>query len=251
MPEPLKNKPEENEPGVGQENNLINSFDCALKGVVYTLKTQRSMRIHFLIALIVLIIGLFLDLERIDVIVLIFTILLVFITEILNTVVENISNLLSQKYSPAIRNIKDMAAGMVFLASLNAVVVGYLIFFRKKFFGYDMTIPLLIKVRNAPEYVIIISLVIMFILIITVKSYIGKGTPLHGGMPSFHSAFAFSVATMTAFITQNVVLIGMTLIMAVLIAESRHREGIHTILEIITGSVFGILITALMFQVFS
>ena len=251
MPEPLKNKPEENKAETEQKANLINSFDCALKGIIFVLKTQRSMRIHFLIALIVLIIGLFLDLERIDLIVLIFTILLVFITEILNTVVENISNLVSQKYNPIIRNIKDMAAGMVFLASLNAVVVGYLIFFRKKFFGYDMTIPLLIKVRNAPEYIIIISLIITGILIITVKSYIGKGTPLHGGMPSFHSAFAFAVATMTAFITHNVVLIGMTLIMAVLIAESRRREGIHTTLEVVTGAGFGILITTLMFQVFS
>ena len=73
---------------------------------------------------------------------------------------------------------------------------------------------------------------------------------MRGGMPSLHSAFAFAVTTMTAFITHNVILIGMTLIMAVLIAESRYREGIHTRLEVIVGSIVGILITTLMFQVF-
>ncbi len=249
MPEPEKDglKKNKTEP----KPNLINSFDCAIKGIIHTFKTQRSMRIHFFVALIVLTIGLFLDIERIDLIALVFTILLVFITEILNTVVENMSNLIENKYNPVIKNIKDMAAGMVFLASLNAVVVGYLIFFKKKFFGYDLTIPLLDKVRDASEHIIIICLIIMFILIIAVKSIVGKGSPLRGGMPSFHSAFAFAVATMTAFITHNVVLIGMTLITAVLIAESRHREGIHTILEVTAGGALGVLITTLMFQVFS
>ena len=250
MPQPIKNKPEKIENN-NTQNNLFMSFNCAIQGVIYTFKTQRSMRIHFLIALIVLIICLFVNLDRTDFIIVISAIVLVMLTEILNTVVEHVGNMVSKKNHPVVKNIKDMAAGMVLLTSIYAVIVGYLIFFKKQYFGYNMTIPVLIKVREAPEYVVIICLAILLILIIAGKSFFGKGMPLRGGMPSFHSAFAFAVATMTAFITRDVILTGMTLIIAVIVAESRYREGIHSKLEIVIGAIVGILITTLMFQVFS
>jgi diacylglycerol kinase (ATP) len=229
---------------------IVYSFDCAIKGIVHAFKTQRSLRIHFLIALIVLIMSLFINLNRNEFIMVIFTISFVFITEILNTVVEFLLDFIKRDYNPVIRSIKDMSAGMVMIASVNAVIVGYLIFFKKEYFGQNMTIPLLIKIKNVPEHIVVISLVIISILTIAGKSLFRKGSPLHGGMPSFHSAFAFGGTVMVAFITQNIILTGLTMIMAVIIAESRFREGIHTRFEILMGAILGVLITVLMFQVF-
>ena len=233
-----------------KSGTVLYSFDCAIKGIIHAFKTQRSLRLHFLIAVIVLLISLFVNLDRNEFIIVIFTIFLVFITEILNTVVEFMLDFINKDYSPVIRSIKDMSAGMVLIATINAVIVGYLIFFKKEYFGQKMTIPLLLKIKNVPEHIAVISLVIISILTIVGKSLFRKGSPLHGGMPSFHSAFAFGGVTMVAFITQNIILTGLTLIMAIIIADSRFREAIHTKFEIFIGAVLGIIITVLMFQVF-
>jgi len=78
----------------------------------------------------------------------------------------------------------------------------------------------------------------------------GKEKFISGGFPSGHTAFAFSVATLTFFTSKNFLLFILTLILAVMVGESRIRLGIHSLSEVIAGAIFGILITTLLFQIF-
>ena len=78
----------------------------------------------------------------------------------------------------------------------------------------------------------------------------GEGTPLKGGMPSGHSALAFSIATAISLITEEPICIMLSYLMAFITAQSRVDSEVHSILEVLVGAVFGVLLTLLIFTVF-
>ena len=45
--------------------NIIKAFNAAIEGVIYTFKHERNMKRHYVIAVVVLLISLFLDLDRV------------------------------------------------------------------------------------------------------------------------------------------------------------------------------------------
>jgi len=61
------------------------------------------------------------------------TITSVFVAEMFNTAIEMVMNMLTTKYHLRIRIIKDIAAAVVLIASLNALAVGYFLFIKKLF----------------------------------------------------------------------------------------------------------------------
>src|SRR6185437_12162147 len=106
------------------------SFNHAFEGILYAAKTQQNMRAHLIIGLFVVLASLFLRLERYYVIALVFCIGLVLSLELLNTAVEAIVDLLTVTHHPLAKTAKDAAAGAVLVASIAAVVIGYLTFYQ-------------------------------------------------------------------------------------------------------------------------
>lgn len=104
------------------------SFKIAAKGILYLFLYHRNMRIIFIIGIFTFLAGLFFKLSGIELIALSITITLVFMAEIFNTAIELMMNMVSESYHTRIRIIKDIAAGVVVLACLNAVAVGYVLF---------------------------------------------------------------------------------------------------------------------------
>ena len=80
-----------------------------------------------------MLLGFYLNLKGIELIALSIAITLVFIAEIFNTAVELMMDAIAQKYNTKVRLIKDIAAGIVLIACLNAAVIGYGLFVRKFF----------------------------------------------------------------------------------------------------------------------
>lgn len=114
-------------------HGIWESFKLAGKGVLYLFLFHRNMRLIFMLGIAVFLLGLYLKLKGIELIVLCITITLVFMAEIFNTAIEMLMNMLTIKYHIRIKLVKDIAAAVVLLASLNAVAVGYVLFFRKIF----------------------------------------------------------------------------------------------------------------------
>jgi diacylglycerol kinase len=110
-----------------QRSTLIESFQHAFAGLGYALRTQRNARIHVSIAIVVVVLGVALHLEPIDWAILALTIGFVFVSELLNTVVETVIDLVTEEYHPLAKQAKDVAAGAVLASSITAVVVGLLI----------------------------------------------------------------------------------------------------------------------------
>lgn len=112
-------------------HGFTESLIIAAKGLVYLFLYHRNMRVIFILGLSALIFGLYLGLKGIELAALCITVTLVFTAEIFNTAVELMMDMLTQEYKVKIRLVKDIAAAIVVIASLNAIAVGYILFIRK------------------------------------------------------------------------------------------------------------------------
>lgn len=224
---------------------LMDSFNYAIQGIIYTLQTQKNMRFHFIIAIGVLAIGLFLNLSRTDILILLLSITLVLVLEMINTAIEATIDIYVNYYHPLAKIAKNVAAGAVLISAINAVLVGYLLFFDrlKPIAGIIVD-----KVKQSPPHITFITLTVVILVVIGVKAYFGAGTPLKGGMPSGHSAIAFSIATIISLFTMDVLVVTLSFLMAFLVAQTRIEARVHTLLETIIGGTIGVLITVFIFQ---
>lgn len=108
---------------------LLKSFGYAIEGILYTVKTQRNMQIHVGTAIFVLIFGLWMGISRLEVLLVFFSILLVFIMETLNTAIEKTVDLASgEERHPLAKVAKDVAAGAVLFSVMLAVFTGMFVF---------------------------------------------------------------------------------------------------------------------------
>jgi len=107
--------------------NRIESFRYAFAGIWHTLKTQRNAQIHVSIAIVIFILGLFLNLNLTEWAILALTTGFVLATEMLNTVAEAAMDYATTEFNPQVKIVKDVAAGAVLTAAITAVVVGLLI----------------------------------------------------------------------------------------------------------------------------
>ena len=230
-----------------QTRNFVESFNAAIEGFIYVLKTERNMRVHFLTAFFIILLGVYLSFSMFEVLILATTITLVLAAEMINTAIEHIVDLIKIDIHPIARLIKDIGAGVVLLTAINAAIVGYALFARKVPFSIDVEMA---RIRQSPWHITFLAVILAFGLSIIGKLVFHRGTPLRGGMPSGHSAVAFSIWTAIAFMTTNSVVIALSFVMAFLIARHRIKDAIHSFWEVLAGAVLGVLVTTLIFQIF-
>ena len=227
---------------------LLDSFNYAINGIIHALRTQRNMRIHFIVSLVVLGACFIYDITKIEFITLAITITMVISAELVNTAIESAIDLTTNYYHPLAKIAKNAAAGAVLITAINAVLVGYVIFWDKL---SNVTFRVMERVKDTEPYIIFIVLVIVCLLTIAAKAYFGEGTPLKGGMPSGHSAIAFSLATAISVISSHQVVIVLSYLMALITAQSRVDSEVHSVWEVIVGAIFGTLLTVFIFKIFS
>ena len=114
-----------------KNKSLINSFKYACRGIKSAIKSERNMKIHFLATLIVTALGFILGLDPLEWVACIFSIVIVISSEMLNTAIETIVDLVSPNINPLAKKTKDIAAGAVLVLAIGALVVGLIIFIPK------------------------------------------------------------------------------------------------------------------------
>jgi diacylglycerol kinase (ATP) len=227
---------------------MIESFNFAIEGVIHVLRTQRNMRFHFAAAVGVILAAVAVGVSKIELIVLLLAIAFVLVAEMINTAIEGAIDVATTSFDPMAKLAKDIAAGAVLIASVNAVAIGYLVFAGK---AADKTARVLDKLRNAPAEITVVALVLTVIIVIATKAWTGRGTPLRGGLPSGHSAVAFAgwmAATYIVGDSHRFVVSALTFIMALLVAQTRVESGVHSPLEVAYGGALGALVTLSVFQ---
>jgi len=113
--------------------NRLKSVGYAFKGAVLLLKTEASIKIQFAIALVVTAAGFYFHISTMEWIVQFLAIGLVMSLEGVNTAIEEIANFIHPERHEKIGLIKDIAAGAVFIASVFASIIGFIIYLPKLF----------------------------------------------------------------------------------------------------------------------
>jgi diacylglycerol kinase (ATP) len=126
-------------------------------------------------------------------------------------------------------------------------VVGYIILFPHLEKAFESGVQI---ARHTAGEIALLSVITVSIAVVIIKSDLGKGHPLSGGMPSGHSALAFSLWLMLTLITESFSVSVIGLIMASLLAQSRIAVKAHTPLEVVMGALLGIGITLGCFLIF-
>jgi diacylglycerol kinase (ATP) len=228
-----------------RSKNSVDSFRHALNGVLLSFKTQRHLRVHFIVAVLVLIAGFVWRLPRAELLILIGAISLVILAELLNTALETVVDLVTTDYHPLAKVAKDVAAGAVLVASVNAALIGVLLF---------LDVPRLQERLHhpaAPEQAtqtFAVGFVMLLLLLVIWKVKGGKGRFLHGGVVSGHSAIAFFLCTIIMLLSQHPLIAFVAILLALLVSQSRVECGVHTVREVLFGAMLGILIPVILYR---
>ena len=235
-------------PAPGRAPSLLDSFNYAFEGIIHVLRTQRNLRIHFLAAVVVFAAALAVGVTRLQLIALVLAIAFVLVAEMLNTAIEGVIDVTTTSFDPNAKLAKDIAAGAVLIASITALAVGFLVF--QSAIGQRAT-HVLNRVRDAPADITLVALVLVVLLVLATKAWTGRGTPLRGGLPSGHAAVAFAAWIAVTYLVgdeHRFVVSALTLMMALLVAQTRVESGVHSALEVAYGGALGALVTLVVFQ---
>jgi len=231
------------------KTTLLRSFNHAFEGVVYAVRYGRNMRIHLAIAAAVLIASILLDLTRLELVAILVAITFVLVMELVNSAIEHVVDLLTDAFDPRAKAAKDLAAGAVLVAAMNALAVAYLVLTDRL---VGASLKTLTAIRHSSVHLTVVALGVVVAAVIAWKATRKKGTPLSGGLPSGHAAVAFAGWTAVTFVVGStrpgLLVSAIVLGMAFLVAQSRVETGVHSVLEVLLGALLGTVVTTLIFQ---
>lgn len=109
-------------------HKLLNSFKYAFSGIWYAVRTQRNMKIHVTVALLVILLGAIVSLTWLEWCLVILLICAVTSLELVNTAIESAIDRFSTEPHSLAKVAKDTAAGAVLVMSIGAAIIGIMIF---------------------------------------------------------------------------------------------------------------------------
>ncbi len=109
-------------------SKFFQSFVYAFEGIVYAFTHDQNLKFHFFAAFCVILSSIFFKVSGFEMGILGIMILLVICTEMINSAIEQMVNLITNEHRKEAKIAKDVAAGMVLLTAIGSVIVGFLIF---------------------------------------------------------------------------------------------------------------------------
>ena len=114
-----------------KKDPLYKSFGYAFQGIFNTIRTERNIKIHCAVAILVTIFGIWLQISKTEWMICFILFGLILALELVNTAVEATVDLFTEERKPLAKKAKDAAAGAVLIAAIFAAVIGILIFIPK------------------------------------------------------------------------------------------------------------------------
>ena len=230
-----------------KNSNFLDACQNALEGIICAITTQSNIKKQLIIAVAVMLISLFFDLTRAEFLCLMFTVVLVIIAEMINTAIETVVDLYTDLYHPKAKIAKDVGAGAVVIAAINAIIVAYFLFFEKI---STIGLKLIDEVVNSPVHLAFVAILLTVIVIVTLKAAATKNNHKfikENFMPSGQTAVAFAGLTIIWLTTRNVVIFTLSLVLALIIAINRYENGKRSKAEIVIGACVGVMVVILLY----
>ena len=248
-------KQEKEEKKKTTNSNFLDAWKNAINGIIYATTTQRNIKIQLVLAVLVVIVSLFFDLNRAEFLCFLFTIILILLAEMFNTAIETVVDLYVDVYHPKAKIAKDVAAGGVVITAINAIIVAYFLFFDKI---SDIGLNFINNVINSPVHlafsVIVIVVIAILALIAMAKTNKHKGLN-QKFIPSGFTTLAFGTNTIIWIVTQssrnivNTIIITLSLVLAILVAASRIDAKAHKLTEVIFSACIGIILVLILYGI--
>ena len=219
----------------------------ALNGIIHAFKTEKNLRIDYFIGALVLLVSLFFNFSKIELITLVITIGFVIFAEMINSTVEYIVNLIKTDYDLNAKAAKDIAAGGVLIASIISVIVAYLLFVDK--IKYAST-ELLKTVLTSKSHMLVTILFVVVVLIVILKGIFSKDKE-HNYVKAFPSArvtVSFALSTYLFIITKSILVGGVAFVLSIMISSIKRENDKSTILQMILSAALGILLVIVIYQ---
>lgn len=231
-----------------KNNSFIDAWKNAIDGIIYATTTQSNIKKQLIIAVIVVIISLFFNLNRAEFLCFMFTIVLIIFAEMVNTAIETVVDLYTDIYHPKAKIAKDVGAGAVVITALNALIVAYFLFFEKI---STIGTSILESIARSPAHLAFVAIVLTIIAVVALKA--ASSTNKHKRInkhfcPSGQSAIAFAAMTAIWLNTKDIVTFTLSLVLSLLIIENRIDTKKRTMAEVIFGACMGVLIVLLVYS---
>lgn len=109
----------------------LRSFIYAYKGITFALSTQHNLIVHICLALIAIVLGFILNISSLEWVSIIIVIGIVLTSELINTALELLVDIISPEKNKTAGRVKDLAAGAVLISAIAALIIGIIIFLPK------------------------------------------------------------------------------------------------------------------------
>ena len=110
---------------------IINSFKYAFQGIVQSFKTERNMKVHILIMLLVIIAGIIFEISQTEWCICIILFAIVISAELFNTAIETVVDMITKEKNEKAKLAKDISAGAVVVTAIASAIIGLIIFVPK------------------------------------------------------------------------------------------------------------------------
>lgn len=208
----------------------------AIEGILVATRRERHLRFHLFAAFCILLFCFVVGLDKTEFVIILLTVLLVIVTEMVNTALESATDVLSRAQNFRIKIAKDIAAGAVLVAAAGALVIGYLILTP---YVLDILTGEFRVARHQPENVAVLALIIVVLLVVFLKTLFLKEDNIRGGFPSGHTAIAFSLLVSAVHLLENLYLLAMLLFLALVVSGYRLSLRHHRVGDVLGGAVVG------------
>lgn len=218
----------------------------ALDGIIRAFKTERNLRIDYIIGIFVLICSLFFDFTKTEFACLCLTIGFVIFAEMINSTVEYVVDLITDKYDERAKAAKDIAAGGVLISSCVAVIVAYFLFVDKLKVASFTVINAILSSRL---HVLLLIAFVVLLLAVILKGMFGKGETFSQAYPSARVALAFSLTTYVYIVTRSLFVGGIAFLLSLMIAQIRIENTKIKLIYVILSAAIGILVVLIVYQI--
>ncbi len=229
-----------------KNKTFITALGHAIDGVIRAFKTERNLRIDYIIGLFVLISSLFFDFTKTEFACLCLTIGFVIFAEMINSTVEYIVDLVTDKYDDRAKAAKDIAAGGVFISGIVAVIVAYFLFVDKLYIATSSVINSIFESKLHVLFTIIFAVILLAVIL---KGMFGKGDKFSQAYPSARVMLAFALTTYVYIITKSIFVCGVSFILSIMIAQIRIENNKIRPIYMVISAVLGILVVLIIYQI--
>lgn len=247
MNEELKRKNlDENVDKATKNKSIFSAMKNAINGLIHVFKTEKNLRIDYIIGVLVFGTSFFFNFTKTEFACLCLTIGFVIFAEMINSTIEYMVDLLTDKYDERAKAAKDIAAGAVLIASGIAVVVAYFLFIDKI---KGASLMIISQMLNSNTHLLATILFIIILLTVILKGFFSKTRNYVKAFPSARIVISFGLATFLLLITNSILVGGVAFALCFIITElKRENEKVH-LAYIILSALLGILLVLIVYQI--